>query len=187
VSARSCLVAAVALLATGCAKKGPDLVQPVGETHTTASSTGGGRPQGTDVPTSPIGIVLAEDVQRACSLPQDRSHAPSFALDSARLRARGEDILAKVAACVVSGRLGDEPLMVIGHTDPRGAAAYNQQLGLYRAIAAKQYLVELGVPASRISTESHGERDAKGTDEASWALDRTVEVRIGRGPGDIPQ
>jgi outer membrane protein OmpA-like peptidoglycan-associated protein len=175
----------LAVLAVACAHQGPELVQPVGETHTTASSTGGGRPQGVDVPNAPIAVVVAEEVRRACSLPVERRRAPSFDVDSARLRPRGEDTLARVAACIVSGKLGDESITVVGHTDPRGAPSYNQQLGLYRAVAAKQYLVDLGVPAARLSVESLGEREARGTDEASWALDRTIEIRTARGPGEI--
>jgi len=181
-------LAVLATLAAACAHQGgPELAQPVGETHTTASSTGGGRPQGVDAPSAPIGVVLAEEVRRACNLVQERSRAPSFDLYSARLRPRGEDSLARVAACIASGKLDDAPLLVVGHTDPRGDSEYNQQLGLYRAIAAKQYLVDLGVPAGRLSAESVGEREATGTNEASWALDRIIEIRIGRGPGDIPK
>jgi len=180
-------VTAVVVLAVACIHRGPELVQPVGETHTTASSTGGARPQGVDVPNARVSVVVAEEVRRACSLPLERRHAPIFELDSARLRPRGEDTLARIATCVVSGKLGDEPLTVVGHTDPRGEPSYNQQLGLYRAIAGKDYLVELGVPAGRLSTASVGERESKGTDDASWALDRTIEIRMGRTPGDIPK
>lgn len=180
-------VSAVAALAVACAHGGSELVQPVGETHTTASSTGGGRPQGVDVPNAKVSVVVAEEVRRACSLPLERRHTPTFELESARLKPRGEDTLARIAACVISGKLGDEPLTVVGHTDPRGEPSYNQQLGLYRAIAGKDYLVELGVPAGRLSTASVGEREAKGTDDASWALDRTIEIRMGRTPGDIPR
>ena len=183
----ACVIGVLSLvgLSTSCIHRGPELAQPVGETHTTASSTGGGRPRGTDGPNASVGVVIGEDVRRACGVAPERQARPIFDVDSARLHPQGEDILAKVAACLLSGKL-QEPLRVIGHTDPRGEEPYNQQLGLYRAISAKQYLVDLGVPASKIDTESHGARDSKGTDEVSWALDRTIEVRIAVGPGDIP-
>lgn len=181
-------VVAFTLLATSCgAMRGPDLVQPVGETHTTASATGGARAQGVDGPAAPIVVAVADEVRRACDLSTDRIRTSSFSVESARLRPRGDDTLARIAACVASGRLGDEPILLVGHTDPRGEPEYNRQLGEYRAIAAKQYLVELGISAGRIAVESRGARDAKGTDEASWARDRTIEIRIGRGPGDIPR
>jgi outer membrane protein OmpA-like peptidoglycan-associated protein len=184
--ASAVLVVLVALVAA-CAHQGTELVQPVGETHTTASSTGGAHPQGVDVPSAPIGVVVAEEVRRSCSLPQQRQRAPSFDVDSARLRPRGDDTLKRLAACILSGKLGDDPITIVGHTDPRGEASYNQQLGLYRAIAAKHYLVDLGVPAGRLSTDSLGAREARGTDEASWALDRTIELRMGPVPGEIPR
>ncbi|HUK55355.1 MAG TPA: peptidoglycan-associated lipoprotein Pal [Nitrospiria bacterium] len=43
-----------------------------------------------------------------------------------------------------------------GHCDDRGTEEYNLVLGSHRAEAVKQYLVTLGVDASRISTISYG-------------------------------
>src|SRR3546814_1195623 len=45
---------------------------------------------------------------------------------------------------------------VEGHADERGTRDYNLALGERRANAAKNYLVSLGVPESRISTISYG-------------------------------
>lgn len=162
-------------------------MQPVGETHTTASATGGARPLGVDGPAAAALVTLSDDVRRACNLARGEPRASVFDIDAARLRPRGEDVLARVAACVVSGKLGDESLTLVGHTDPRGSPSYNEQLGLYRAIAAKQYLAVLGVPEERLVVDSAGERGARGTDEASWSLDRTIEIRMTRSPGDIPR
>ena len=132
-----------------------------------------------------MGVVIAEDVRRACDLPSTPHEAPRFDFDSARLRPRGEDVLVSVASCVARNRLGDAVLRVVGYTDPRGSAEYNEQLGLYRATAAKQHLVDLGVPAERIATDSRGERGSRGSDEASWALDRRVEIRL-TDPPQLP-
>ena len=154
------------------------MAQPVGETHTNASATSDVRPpqRAADSPSDAVGVVVDADLQRACDLPDEPAEAPRFDVDSARLRPRGEDVLAHVASCVVAGKLGDATLEIVGHTDPRGAASYNEQLGLYRAVAAKQTLASLGVPAVRLSVQSRGERDAKGKDDASWQLDRRVEI-----------
>ncbi|WP_245638407.1 peptidoglycan-associated lipoprotein Pal [Croceicoccus bisphenolivorans] len=68
-----------------------------------------------------------------------------------------------------------------GHCDERGTREYNLALGERRANAAKNYLVSLGVDASRISTLSYGkERPAAlGSDESSWAQNRrAVTVTI---------
>lgn len=61
-----------------------------------------------------------------------------------------------------------------GHCDERGTREYNLALGERRAIAVKNYLVALGVPASRIRTISYGkERPAVvGSTEQAWAQNR---------------
>jgi peptidoglycan-associated lipoprotein len=43
-----------------------------------------------------------------------------------------------------------------GHCDERGSAEYNLGLGDRRATSAKDFLVQLGVPADRIRTISYG-------------------------------
>jgi peptidoglycan-associated lipoprotein len=174
---RAALCACVLVAACG-RDRSPPLSEPVGETHTRASPLAGARQQGQDTRADSVSVEVASSVRRACNLPNEPREAPRFDFDSAQLLPRGEDILARVASCVTAKRLGGASLRVVGHTDPRGDAGYNQELGLYRAIAAKQHLVDLGVPSDRIVVESRGERDARGTDEASWALDRRIEVRI---------
>jgi peptidoglycan-associated lipoprotein len=47
-------------------------------------------------------------------------------------------------------------VVVEGNCDERGSAEYNLGLGDRRASAAKDFLVQLGVPADRISTISYG-------------------------------
>ncbi|MGC2203500.1 MAG: peptidoglycan-associated lipoprotein Pal [Stellaceae bacterium] len=61
-----------------------------------------------------------------------------------------------------------------GHCDERGTREYNLALGERRAQAAKNVLVALGIPASRISTISYGkERPAVvGSTEEAYAQNR---------------
>jgi peptidoglycan-associated lipoprotein len=47
-------------------------------------------------------------------------------------------------------------VVVEGHCDERGSAEYNLGLGDRRATAAKDFLVQLGVPADRLRTISYG-------------------------------
>jgi len=63
---------------------------------------------------------------------------------------------------------------VEGHADERGTREYNLALGERRANAAKNYLVSLGVDASRLTTVSYGKERpvALGSDEESWAKNR---------------
>ncbi|MFG1501083.1 peptidoglycan-associated lipoprotein Pal [Halobacteriovorax sp. XZX-3] len=65
-------------------------------------------------------------------------------------------------------------VQVEGHADERGGREYNMALGENRARAIKNYLVALGVDASRISTTSYGkERPISfGHNEDSWSQNR---------------
>ncbi|MEK7685582.1 MAG: peptidoglycan-associated lipoprotein Pal [Verrucomicrobiota bacterium] len=64
-----------------------------------------------------------------------------------------------------------------GHCDERGTEEYNRALGERRALAVREYLVNLGIAADRISTVSFGEDKAavEGHDEAAWAKNRRGE------------
>jgi peptidoglycan-associated lipoprotein len=61
-----------------------------------------------------------------------------------------------------------------GHADERGSAEYNLGLGDRRAIAAKDFLVQLGVPADRLRTLSYGKERPQCTDnsETCWQKNR---------------
>lgn len=168
-----------ALLATACAR-GPEvpLDQPVGYTETTAVRT---RPPEPVRPTRPAAppdaVIVAEPIRRACDLPDEPAEAPRFDFDEAELQPRGQAILARVAACLKEGPLAGARLKLVGHTDPRGTEDYNMQLGLYRAVAAKNFLVAMGIPETDLVATSEGERNASQNDLA-WPLDRRVEVHL---------
>ncbi len=127
-------------------------------------------------------VRVSPELAAACAIPDERAEQPRFDFDSARLHERGERIVRGVAACLMTGPLGDAEITIVGHTDPRGSARYNEQLGLYRAEAVRLALVALGVPPERLHLQSRGEADARGTDESTWQLDRVVEIRVGRPP-----
>jgi peptidoglycan-associated lipoprotein len=65
-------------------------------------------------------------------------------------------------------------VLIEGHCDERGTAEYNLALGERRAESAKAFLINLGVPGSRMSTVSYGEEkplDPRSNEEA-WAKNR---------------
>ena len=63
---------------------------------------------------------------------------------------------------------------VEGHADERGTRDYNLALGERRANAAKNYLLSVGIAASRVSTVSYGKERpiALGSNETAWAQNR---------------
>lgn len=68
----------------------------------------------------------------------------------------------------------NKKLTIEGHADERGTREYNLALGERRANAVKNYLVALGVDASRINTVSYGKERPAVTDstEDGWAQNR---------------
>ncbi|HEY8062149.1 MAG TPA: OmpA family protein [Gemmatimonadales bacterium] len=71
-------------------------------------------------------------------------------------------------------------IRITGHCDERGSDQYNIALGMRRATAAKTYLVQLGIDASRIDVASLGREVPidPGHDEAAWAQNRRDEFDI---------
>jgi len=65
-------------------------------------------------------------------------------------------------------------ITVEGNTDERGSEEYNLALGERRAVAVKRYLVDLGVPTTRLRTVSFGEAKpaVPGHDESAWRYNR---------------
>ena len=67
-----------------------------------------------------------------------------------------------------------------GNCDERGTREYNLGLGDRRANAVKNYLVALGVDASRIGTLSFGKENpmALGSNKDSWAQNRNAQTVV---------
>ena len=101
-----------------------------------------------------------------------------FDVDKSDLKATAEAGLQKLLT-VVNGK-ATSTVSVVGHTDTRGEAAYNQALSERRANAVKAWLVAHGVPATRVNASGAGEsrpRASADTDEAHRA-NRRVEIEI---------
>lgn len=78
-----------------------------------------------------------------------------FDPSSAQLTAHGRAVLDQVAPVLLaSPGLNCE---IQGHTDSQGRADVNQSLSYQRAIATKNYLVNKGVAADRLTTEGYGD------------------------------
>jgi len=54
---------------------------------------------------------------------------------------------------------GMPPILLVGHTDPKGSDDYNDKLSVRRAVAVRNVLAAGGYPVERIGTEGRGKRD----------------------------
>jgi len=100
-----------------------------------------------------------------------------FDFDQFTLSAEARDTLADNAKYL---KMNDGIQIVIeGHCDERGSDEYNLALGESRAIAAKNYLVSLGISATRLSVISYGEEKpaVMGSNESAWAKNRRAEFK----------
>ncbi|MDH2273733.1 OmpA family protein [Moraxella porci] len=102
----------------------------------------------------------------------------TFAHDDATLNSAFLGSLNQLAATM--RQYGETTIVVAGHTDSTGQAAYNQALSERRAAAVRNYLVSQGVSASRIQTVGYGMRQPVATNatEAGRAQNRRVELTI---------
>ncbi len=71
-------------------------------------------------------------------------------------------------------------ITIEGHCDERGTPEYNLGLGERRALAAQEYLLELGVDPERVRTVSYGKEFPfdPGSDETAWAANRRAHFVI---------
>jgi peptidoglycan-associated lipoprotein len=96
----------------------------------------------------------------------------NFAFDSSVLDATAQAILKDKAGWLKDN--ASAATTIEGHCDERGTVAYNVALGERRAEAAKAFLVNLGVPAAKMTTISYGKEkplDPAKT-EAAYAKNR---------------
>ncbi len=103
-----------------------------------------------------------------------------FDFDSSTIKGDARANLNQLATSLAN--YDDSELMIIGHTDSKGTAEYNQQLSQDRAAAAQGYLASRGVNRT-IRTLGRGESEpvASNDTEAGRSQNRRVEVAIYAG------
>jgi Outer membrane protein and related peptidoglycan-associated (lipo)proteins len=101
-----------------------------------------------------------------------------FDFDSAALRSNAEQNLAEFAESMKD--LEETKILVVGHTDSKGAADYNQQLSERRAESASDYLSRQGLDSGRLLTTGKGESEpvAPNETEEGRQQNRRVEVAV---------
>ncbi len=137
------------------------------------------RPLNEAVPVPPMPADDAIGSRSLDDLNRDSPLQPMyFGLDSSDVDAEGQKVLQANAA--VLKKYPTMQITIEGHCDERGTAEYNLALGERRALAAKNYLVSLGIPADKVKTVSYGKEfpfDA-GHDEAAWSKNRRAHFVI---------
>lgn len=153
------LLAGTATL-SACKKEPPASLPP--EPEPTMTSTPNTGDTGAAVPGTQAHFVQAVNGQNVIYFDTDQYNIDSS--DAAALQTQAQYL----------SQYGQVNVTIEGHADERGTREYNLALGERRANAAKNYLVGLGIPASRISVISYGKERpvALGSNEAAWAQNR---------------
>ena len=157
-----------------CAKKVPPVAKPIPPPPPMTSGDANRPPappqpinEPTPVPVDPAGA----DALSSSDLDAINKNSPFqplfFPLDQSEVSVEGQQVLN--ANAEIMKRYPTWIITIEGHADERGTAEYNLSLGERRALAARNYLVSLGIPADRLRTVSYGKEfpfDPARTEEA---------------------
>jgi peptidoglycan-associated lipoprotein len=163
---------AVAALSAGCKKKPPTTAQDARPPVTSKPDTGTTvAPPPSTAPRSDVEAnVLNEDL----TIMNKKGYLTDafFDYDQSDLREDARSSLAANATWLK--KYPSIQILVEGHCDERGTAAYNLALGDKRANAVKEYLNSLGIDGSRVRTVSYGKERPFCTDstESCWQQNR---------------
>ena len=126
-------------------------------------------------PTSTTTIV---DIERNEKEFHEHVKDAYFAVNSAKI---GPDTLTTIIQAA-QYLVAHPKIQVIlsGWTDPRGSVNYNMALGIKRANAVRNALIDAGVPASQLEVLSNGKSSqvCATSDQHCWALNRRVSYAI---------
>lgn len=125
------------------------------------------------------GVVREDDVRDLRqAIEQGRVRPIFFAYDSAELTSEARATLEENAKWF--RRFPEATIIVEGHCDERGTEEYNLALGDRRAQSTVNYLVQLGVDASRLEPISYGEERplVQGHNEAAWSKNRRAQFAV---------
>jgi peptidoglycan-associated lipoprotein len=179
-------VIVLALAIGACGKKQPPVARPVPPPPVDPSGSGADRPPTPPTPIQENPAVppepVAEDPLRVSDIDKINQNSPFqpmfFAYDSAEVDAAGQQTLN--ANAEILKKYPEWVITIEGHADERGTAEYNLALGERRAMAARTYLLSLGIPADRLKIVSYGKEfpfDPSHT-EAAWSKNRRAHFVV---------
>ena len=110
-----------------------------------------------------------------------------FDFDSAALKPKAIEQLKPLGEALSSADLGSGRYLIMGHTDAKGSAAYNQTLSEKRAASVRKYLVKrfLLQPDALVSI-GLGETQLKRPSEPNAGINRRVEISLLLKPLNVP-
>src|SRR4051812_9125686 len=180
------LVLCTVVIGPGRGKKAPGARPAPPPPASAGGTTSGTRPPAPPEPVAEPTIVPPEPVRddrvASGSLDDLNRNSPLkpafFEYDSAELNNTAQSALQENAALLK--RYSTWAITIEGHCDERGTAEYNLALGERRAVAARTYLVSLGISADRLRTVSYGKEFPfdPGHDEAAYAKNRRAHFVI---------
>ncbi|MDD5030156.1 MAG: OmpA family protein [Rhodoferax sp.] len=128
--------------------------------------------QAVAVPVAPIPASNAIPVSEHATL----SLQIEFDYDSANIRTDSRQLLLLLVQALNSDQLQDAHFVVEGHTDAKGAAAYNQKLSLVRAQSVRDFLVKQGVSLLRLQVVGKGSSALANPRQPFAAENRRVQI-----------
>lgn len=177
------LMGSLALLGTGCSKKAvipPDVNMAGGNAGNTSGASGYDEnsiaAEGTLDDSANAGGSSADSASDEYKKLHGRCSENLFPVyfdfDQSGIRSDMTEVLVKNAEQMQ--KTSGAAIVIEGNSDERGTNEYNLALGERRALAAKQYLVDLGIDAARIQTISYGEERPlfPGQDEDAYGQNR---------------
>lgn len=135
-------------------------------------------PLDSGVSSAPLGAWDTMSIDEINSSPDSPLKPVFFAFDSDEISGDAQQVL--VANAEVLRRYPSWVITIEGHSDERGTAEYNLALGDRRAMAARTYLISLGISPQRLRTVSYGKEfpfDPAHTEEA-WAQNRRAHFML---------
>ena len=181
------VVLALTCCVGACAKKQPAIARTAPPPSPVAAPpVEGPRPPAPPTPVAEPLLVppepVVEDSVASRSLDDLNRDSPLqpafFDYDRDELTSAGQKALDLNAA--VMKKYSTWVVTIEGHADERGTAEYNLALGERRAVAARTYLVSLGIRADRLRTVSYGKEFPfdPAHDEGAWAKNRRAHFVI---------
>lgn len=160
------------------AKTGPDYAIAEGEDPGFPELHVWSKPTMDSVPTH---IKIARGLAEMCKINEIDAF---FAENSAELEVAAQTELKLLADCFTVGPMKGHRLAITGHTDPRGSAKHNIELGRARAEAVAAYLRSVGLAGGEMVTASEGEAEAHPDAPDLWPADRRVVLDVGEQPDE---